>query len=298
MLDYQQIFEILAAHDPPPLFGGNCRPGAHRSPAMDFVFAFKKVVSRLIFPLPLVAYPLLAGVLLLWFGKTRRKQLTGKILVTVGLALFFTFGAGPIPDLMLRSLENDYPPFALSSDANSPFSPKFVVVLGGDHTAAAELPVTSRLGPKSTARLNEGARLLRLFPEAKLIVTGGKVRADQPVAIADDMAEIAEMWGISRDSIVVENQSRDTKDHVRYLTEMLGEEPFLLVTSASHMPRAMALFANAGLNPTAAPVMFDASSRGRFGWQSFVPKASKFGRSEGAFYEYLGWVWGKLRGQI
>ena len=269
---------------------------------MDFVFAFKKIVSRLLFPLPLVGYFLLAGVLLMWFARTWRRRLVGRICLTLGVVMFFVFGTGPFPDMMLHSLENDYPPFGpevAEAQFVAGWKPAYVVVLGGDHTANPNLPVTSRLGPKTTARLNEGLRMHRLYPNTKLIVTGGKTNKNQLIAIADDMAEVAESWGVSRESMIVENQSRDTKDHVAFLKETLGEEPFLLVTSASHMPRAAGLFRKAGLRPVAAPVMFEASGAGfRLGPKSLLPKASKFGRSEGAFYEYMGLAWAKMRGQI
>ncbi len=269
---------------------------------MDFVFVFKKIVSRLIFPVPLVAYALLVGVCLIWFARTWRKRLVGKIVVTVGVVLFFTFGSGPVPDLMLRSLENNFEPFdrvAVETLFGTDWKPAFVVVLGGDHTPREDFPVTSRLGPRSTARLNEGLRLHQMYPDSTFVVTGGKIMKDQKFAIADDMAEIAESWGIPRDQIIVEDQSRDTKDHVKYLTEILGEKPFVLVTSASHMTRASGLFRKAGLQAFPAPVMFEAGEGGfSLGFKSLIPKASKFGRSEGAFYEYLGLAWATMRGQI
>ena len=81
----------------------------------SFLFDFKKVFSRLFFPASLIFYPLIVGVLLLWFGKSERKKKWGKISVTIGLTLFFLMTCGPLPTLLLRTLESRYEPFRLDS---------------------------------------------------------------------------------------------------------------------------------------------------------------------------------------
>ena len=102
---------------------------------------------------------------------------------------------------------------------------------------------------------------------------------------------------VDRSSIILETESRDTKDHARFLREIVGEEAFVLVTSAAHTPRSMALFEGAGLNPIAAPTNFTVVGDIKFGMSWFVPKQGRIKTAENAFYEYMGIAWAKLRGQ-
>ena len=273
---------------------------------MDFVFAFKKVVSRLLFPIPIIVYLFVAGVLLLWFGKTERKQRWGKICVLASFTLLLLFSTGPFSGWMLASLEHRYTPFR-AEDQEAGWKPEFVVVLGGDHDWNPTIPAESRVGHRTAARLSEGVRLKQqIYPESTLVVTGGKVSKNQKMSIAEDMAALAKLWGVSEAQIFVEDQSKDTKDHVAYLRDKLAGRDFAIVTSASHMPRAMALFEKAGLKPVAAPVTFytgtpflaEAKPDGRLSWKSFLPKQSNLQKAERAFYEYMGLAWAKLRGQI
>ena len=60
-------------------------------------------------------------------------------------------------------------------------------------------------------------------------------------------------WGVESEDIVLETKATDTKDHPIYVKEIVGRDRFILVTSASHMPRAMALFRQHGMEPIPAP---------------------------------------------
>lgn len=265
---------------------------------MDVIFWFKKTFSRLIFPAPLVFYPLVIGVLLIWFGRTPRLQRAGKILVTTGVALYLVLTATSVPDMMLRSLEDNFRSFDVEEvrrEKGGDWEPSYVVVLGGDFNPTIYLPVTSRVGPLSTTRVSEGVRIHQLFPDSTLIFTGGPPK-EKDQSAGEGMAELAELWGVNRDHIIVEGKSRDTKDHVHYLQETLQGESFVVVTTASHLPRAVALFKHAGLDPVGAPVNFQAHDK--FSFRAGLPGAQNLAKAECAFYEYLGIFWAKLRGQI
>jgi len=266
---------------------------------MDFLFAFKKFVSRFLFPAPLIFYPLVAGLLLIWLGKTPRKQKAGKICLLVSGVLFWMFTAGPVPEILLHSLEDDFPPFDSATALPAGQSPKFIVVLAGDFSFDPKVPITTGVGPRTAARMAEGVRIHRLYPGSKLVFTGGRLSGNEPRSMAEMMAELAALWGIPKDDIVLENLARDTKDHVKYLKDVLGPEPFVLATTASHMPRAMALFRRGGLHPIAAPVTFQTGGNPwGLSWDWIIPRAGRLEKAEGAFYEYMGLMWSKLRGEI
>jgi len=78
----------------------------------------------------------------------------------------------------------------------------------------------------------------------------------------------------------------------------VGNEKFILVTSASHMPRSMALFEKLDMQPIPAPTDYGVRKRQGVSPGMFFPSADNLRKAEKAFHEYLGLAWGKIRGQI
>jgi uncharacterized SAM-binding protein YcdF (DUF218 family) len=108
------------------------------------------------------------------------------------------------------------------------------------------------------------------------------------------------MLGVDRQNLILETLSKDTEDEARFIHKIVGKDPFVLVTSASHMPRSMALFKKLGMQPIAAPTDYglregqeEALNPGMF-----FPNVGELVNTETAVYEYLGLAWAKLRGKI
>jgi uncharacterized SAM-binding protein YcdF (DUF218 family) len=192
----------------------------------------------------------------------------------------------------LRPLESQYVPI---SSSNLSKEVRWIVVLGGGSRDNAALTPEDRLGDASLKRLLEGVRLSRLLPQSRLVLSGGDYQGISPDALI--MQQVALDQGVTRDRIIVETASLDTADQVNLLRDCLGHAPFYLVTSANHMPRAMRMFIRSGTQPIAAPTDFRAI------WAPFqvtdlFPQAETLANTERAFYEYLGLLWGLIRGQI
>ena len=128
---------------------------------------------------------------------------------------------------------------------------KWVVVLGGGHISDPKLPGTSQLSDSATVRVVEGVRLHKMIPGTKILLSGGVVF--DPVPNARVMAAVAVAIGVNEQDLVLELDSKDTKDEAIIVKEMVGNDRFILVTSASHMPRSVALFKKHGMNPIPAP---------------------------------------------
>jgi uncharacterized SAM-binding protein YcdF (DUF218 family) len=173
---------------------------------------------------------------------------------------------------------------------------KWVVVLGGGHISNPRLPVTSQITNSALSRLVEGIRLYKERPGRKLILTGGVIF--DPVPHARVLADIAQSIGVDKQDLVLEQSSMDTKDEAQFVKKLVGNEKFILVTSATHMPRSMALFRKQGLDPVPAPTGHIIKKKGGFGLGKFFPGAGELSQTERAVYEYLGMVWARLRGQI
>jgi uncharacterized SAM-binding protein YcdF (DUF218 family) len=263
--------------------------------AQQSMFVLKKFVSRLFFPLPVCTEILLVGLILVWFT---RRQKAGKVLVTLGAALLLLMGNRSLSSRLLIPLEHHYPPLAVVSAAGAPQarSEKLIVVLSGGYTNDPRIPADSQLAEDTLARVVEGVELHRAMPGTKLLLSGGGV--DGTVPASQHMARVAEDLGVSREDIVLESESKDTEEQARLVGVIVGREPFILVTSASHMPRAVALFRKAGTSPVPAPTDYLARRYTGLTADDIYPSAEGVVLAERAVYEYLGLAWAKLRGQI
>lgn len=256
------------------------------------MFLLKKLVAPLFFPVPLLLGLLVVGALFLW--RPRRQRL-GRLLVTLSAALLVLASYAPVADALLEPLEHRYPPLDLQT-MPAARSARWIVVLGGGQTSDPAVPPSSRLSDASLARTVEGVRLHRLLPGAKLLFSGGAVF--NPVPEADGMARLAEALGVKRRDIALDPVSRDTAEQARRIQALLGGQPFILVTSASHMPRAMGLFEKRGLHPIPAPTDYLAKRPQAFNPRLLFPSAGNLAKSERAAYEYLGIVWERLRAKM
>ena len=254
------------------------------------MFLLKKIVAPLFFPLSLCLEILLAGIFLLWFT---RRQKAGKIIVSMGVVVLIALSYGVASETLLRPLEYKYPPM---TDISAVLDVEWVVVLSGGSSSDAHLPITGRLSHASLVRLVEGIRIHRKLLKSKLILSGGG--AFNTIAEAKSMADVAVALGMNDEEIVLESESKDTKDQARLIQKIVGNNRFVLVTSASHMPRSMALFEKRGMRPIPAPIGHKVKERQKITPAIFFPSAGRIEKVERAFYEYLGLVWAKLRGQI
>jgi uncharacterized SAM-binding protein YcdF (DUF218 family) len=114
------------------------------------------------------------------------------------------------------------------------------------------------------------------------------------------LADVALSLRVERQNLILESLSRDTEEEARLIQKMVGKDPFALVTSASHMPRAMALFKKLGMHPLAAPTDYGIkeSLEEEIRPGMFFPGTAELQNTEAAVYEYLGLAWAKLRNQI
>ncbi|HOJ20327.1 MAG TPA: envelope biogenesis factor ElyC, partial [Armatimonadota bacterium] len=127
-------------------------------------FLLKKHLSPFLFPVPLCVLLLLAGVLLLWPAKNRR---WGRALASAGLCVLLLGALPPFPEVGIRYLEAPWSVYKPVAGADV----RWVVVLGGGVTVDPSLPPTTQLTRSSLVRLIEGIRILKLHPEARLLLS-------------------------------------------------------------------------------------------------------------------------------
>ena len=112
------------------------------------------------------------------------------------------------------------------------------------------------------------------------------------------MAKMAIELGTDKKKLVLEFKSKNTKDQASFIHTIIGNDKFILVTSASHMARSMALFQSKGMNPIPAPTGYRVKKIEKISPTMFFPKAESIDKMERVVYEYIGMTWARLRGQI
>jgi len=247
------------------------------------MFLLKKLVTPFFLPLSVSLELLLIGVVLLWVAK---KQKAGKVFLSLGFLFLGLISYDFFPDRLLRPLESRYPPL---TDARSLSGIKWIVVFGGGLIDDFRLPVLEKLSSHSLARLIEGIRLHRELPQTKLLLSGGAVFGSQSSARV--MAEAAAALGVNPKVLVLETESRDTEEEASLIQRMVKRDPFILVTSAAHMPRSITHFKRLGLQPVPAPADFQAKKDKVWSPRAFFPSAQAISKAQIAVHEYLGLAW-------
>ena len=233
---------------------------------------------------------LISGIFLLIFSKRQR---AGKVTVVLGVIFLLSMSYDALPDRALGTLEHKYPPL---NEIEPRSDVKWIVVLGGGHTSDPYLPAASRLSSESLARLVEGIAIHNKLPKSRMILSGSNIY--DPVTESKSMADFAIMLGIDKNSILEEPASLDTDDQAILIKKIVGKDKFILVTSAFHIPRSMALFEKNGMHPIPAPAGHLVKNNGTIDPFMFFPDSSRIEKMEFAVHEYLGLIWAKLTGMI
>ena len=234
---------------------------------------------------------LLAGGLLLLVARRWR---LGLGLVLVSLALTLTIAVLPIGTWLLAPLESRFPPLTRMPDHVDG-----VIMLGGT-VGARFLPAPHQaLAQTQSERLAAFVALARRYPQARLIFAGGGPPPENDVlAEADAVRELLKSMDIDMGRVVFERRSRNTFENVVYakaLAHPTPDEIWILVTSSSHMPRAVGLFRGQGWQVVADPVDYDIGTGSAF----HIDYERNLDQTTGALKEWLGmlanWWLGRSR---
>ncbi|MCD8350678.1 MAG: YdcF family protein [Planctomycetaceae bacterium] len=256
---------------------------------MTLFFLFKRTVGMMVQPLPVVFLLVLLAAVFVVLRKRRAAVVSGLLAAMLLFAATFP----PLVRLLAWPLESRYPPLVFADGRN----PALVMVLGNGvaHPDDPTLPALTRLNDCARARLVEGVRLARLFPNAVLVVSGYGMGLEN---CADAMAGAAAELGVPPERIRLLPESLDTEHEARLTAELAGGGEVVLVTTASHMPRAVGFFADQGVRVTPAPCDYigprSPESRQAVNRHRWRPRAGSLADSEELWHEYLGLLYYKL----
>ncbi|MGA9380027.1 MAG: YdcF family protein, partial [Phormidium sp.] len=256
-----------------------------------------KLLPIYIYPLGIACQLLIVALIIIW---RRPKWAAG--LISVVLIILFLFSNTWVSSALIRSLEWQNIPEGELPNAAA------IVVLGG-----AVLP---KVPPRPWVEVGEegdrilyGAKLYRDGKAPKLILSGGRINwKNTGTSESKDMAELAQVMGVPKTAILEDPTSLNTYENavnVRKILDSQGiERRVLLVTSAIHLPRSLAIFQRQGINAIPAPTDFITIELGseEITWQGalldFLPDAGRLAYSTRALKEYIGIIIYRLRGWL
>lgn len=246
--------------------------------------------------LPLFVYPLgLAFILLLSALASVKNHKRSRAFLILALVILWLSSTSGFSNLLARSLEWRYTP-----PEDIPVREAIVLLGGGTESAVY---------PRSGIEINgAGDRVFytaQLFKEGKaplILLSGGEIAwlNDGSTTPAEDMAEILISLGVPGDALIIENTSRNTYENALNAKELLGEmgvNKILLVTSALHMPRSVALFEAQGFEVIPLPVDYSVVENGSAESRedalvvkilNIIPSAGNLALTTNAMKEYLG----------
>lgn len=246
------------------------------------LFACKKLISKALYPV--------GAVLVLWISglivrRYRPQSSAGMLLIWLG-GIMLVVMASPITSyLLIQPLESRAGPYA-DPEELARRGVRLIVVLGGGIVGENLSPADGAGG--GLFRVMEGARLCRLVPGSRLVLLQEWFSPE--LEHKAKMAALPNELGISERDLILEGGAWDTRDEAALVRKIVGEQPFALVTSAYHMPRALLTFRRVGLNPLPAPCEYlNTKFPGYLHWIGI--DAMPLLKSQLAIHEYLGMLW-------
>ncbi|MBK1620611.1 hypothetical protein CKO42_19690 [Lamprobacter modestohalophilus] len=243
----------------------------------------QRFATALVMPLSLGLLLGLAGLVLVW-----RVRWLGVFVAGLGLGLIGACSLPAVATALMSQLERDYPPQA-AADCEPADA---ILVLGG----AVQPLLIGDLRPRlhrGSDRVWEAARLYHAGCASQVVVSaGGKLEPPIAAPEAEAIAELLTALGVPRSALRLETESRNTLGNARSSREVLdssGTRRVLLVTSAWHLRRAVAIFEQAGFDvvPVGADYRSISSCRGL---QCWLPSAGALEASGLALKEFLGYL--------
>ncbi len=255
------------------------------------MFVVSKLIGFVLLPSNLIALLGLVGLLALLFRSPR----LGRSLLAITAVLLAIAGWSPLGPAALSILEDRFPQSPVADPITG------IIMLGG----AVDTHITAK---RSRPALNEAgeriaavAELSRRFQQARVVLSGGAnhIVTTQTVTESAVARDVLIGLGVEPARIELEERSRTTCENAEQSVLHAKPEPtekWLLITSASHMPRAVACFRAVGFS--VAPYPVDYRTRGIMDLRGFGGTIADGLRAfDLAAHEWLGLLAYRVSGQ-
>jgi len=213
--------------------------------------------------------------------------------LALGTLWLYVCSTALFADYLMGTLEDPYPPKALSATPEA----DIIVLLGGAIRGDVHMGTLGDLSQQAD-RLVHAVQLYKAGRAPRVLVTGGAEPGNR--SEAEIMRDLLVVMGVPAGAILLEQASRNSYDnavHTAAMLRQMGAEKILLVTSAFHMRRSVAVFAAQGVAVIPAPTDYQRLV-GQGGSPRWLPAVSDLWQSTHALHEIMGyWVY-RYRGWL
>ncbi len=261
-----------------------------RGPFCVVTFLLSKLLWAILRPGSLLLLLAWAGLCLAWLSRRR----LGHALIALGLSGYLAILILPIDQWLLAPLEERF-----QKPDPAPAHVDGIIVLGGVIDSAISADRGAPALSASAERITDAVILAKRYPDAKIVFTGGNGDL-MPIAPteADYAKTLLVALGVDSGRITLEGASRNTVENAVFTRDLVHPQPgqtWLLVTSASHMPRSVGIFRQVGWPVVAWPVGY------KSGHSMEVQYTRQFGdkiaQLEWAVHEWVGLLAYRLLGR-
>jgi uncharacterized SAM-binding protein YcdF (DUF218 family) len=253
--------------------------------------SISKVLAFLFYVSNLITFVAFAAALAISVGRAR----VGKRFAWLVALMLVLLGFGPIGSILMRPLEDRFP-----RPPDDMAMPDGIIVLGGMISPLASATRSAIALTQDGERVIEAAALAIRYPDATLVFSGGPLSNVPTVSEAAAAKRLFMKLGIPESRIVIEERSATTDQNAVFTRDLVKPEPgqrWVLVTSASHMPRAVGAFRRAGFPVIPYPTGYTTSGLVQDFWEVRLEASMSLVRVDVAVREWVGLLYYWLSGR-
>ncbi|MFA5521924.1 MAG: YdcF family protein [Castellaniella sp.] len=248
-------------------------------------------LTPLLVPFNLALVLFVLGSLLFVLRRRRMAALAGLI----GLGWLIAWSLPATSLLLGGQLEHRYPPVPAAELPKA----DAIVVLGGNIARGRHNWFEAYDANNARQRVDMAQALYEAGRASRIVLSGAAL--DGQMSEAQMMARILQSRGVPADDLILETHSLTTHENAIYTQQALARHDLgriLLVTSALHMPRAMAVFRKLGMDaiPAALPAQVRRPGDSRF--SAWRPDSHTLFAARSIIKEYAGLLVYRLRGWV
>ncbi|MCU0608820.1 MAG: YdcF family protein [Chitinispirillaceae bacterium] len=250
------------------------------------LLVLSKFLALPLYPVGFSLVCIVAGIVFLLFSK----KTYALLFVVCALIVLYLFSSDPFSYILVRSLEKKYDPVIVFPSSSA------IVLLSGAEVPKSPPRLYDEINSAGDRILYAG-RLMKQGAAPRLIATGGNIPFIREFNGSESevcFRILTGLLGVDSSKIYLEKQARNTRENATFTKAMLdslGLPPaVILVTSAMHMPRSVALFRKAGFTVYPAPTDYLVDAEWDFKMIKIFPAAGTLERSTNALHEIYG-VW-------
>lgn len=251
-----------------------------------------KFLAQLIYPLNLAIFLVIISIILAYYSR----RWLAKFLLFFSITMLWLCSTPFFANYLSASLEQRYLPVPVKDSPTT----DAIVVLGGAIDIVQFPRITPELN-RGADRVLHAARLYRAGKAPLVIASGGNLRQSKNgTSEAAAMVQLLTEWGVPSEAIIIEGYSLNTYQNALFTQRILEEKELkrvLLVTSASHMRRALATFRSAGIDAIPSPTDYETIEQA---WMFLdgLPDSKALDKTTRCLKEYLGFIVYWWRGWI